>query len=94
MDGVMFGLIIFLAIAGPTLLALALYWWRNPDRRLSWRRALEPSEPHGRIISSDPNFVLRADEDGVGFVQCDDGVLVVPLMMTATCCWRSSVRRP
>ena len=32
-----FGIIIFLAIAGPTLLALALYWWRNPDRRLSWR---------------------------------------------------------
>jgi ADP-ribose diphosphatase len=38
-----------------------------------------PSKPHGRIISSDPNFVLRADVDGVGFVQCDDGVLVVPL---------------
>jgi 8-oxo-dGTP pyrophosphatase MutT (NUDIX family) len=38
-----------------------------------------PSEPHGRIISSDPHLVLRADEDGVGFVQCDDGVLVVPL---------------
>jgi hypothetical protein len=41
MDGVMFAIIIFLAIAGPTL--LALYWWRNPDRRLSWRRALEES---------------------------------------------------
>jgi hypothetical protein len=48
MDGVMFGLIIFLAIAGPTLLALALYWWRNPDRRLSWRRALEESSEADR----------------------------------------------
>jgi hypothetical protein len=48
MDGVMFGLIIFLAIAGPTLLALALYWWRNPDRRLSWRRALEESSDADR----------------------------------------------
>jgi hypothetical protein len=43
MNGVMLGIIIFLAVAGPTLLALALYWWRNPDRRLSWRRALEES---------------------------------------------------
>jgi hypothetical protein len=48
MDGVMFGLIIFLAIAGPTLLALGLYWWRNPDRRLSWRRALEESSEEDR----------------------------------------------
>jgi hypothetical protein len=48
MDGVMFGIIIFLAIADLTLLALALYWWRNPDRRLSWRRALEESSEAGR----------------------------------------------
>jgi hypothetical protein len=33
--------IAFVAIAGPTLLALALYWRNNPDRRLSWRRAAE-----------------------------------------------------
>jgi hypothetical protein len=32
MDGVILGLIIFLAIAGPTLLALALYRRNNPDR--------------------------------------------------------------
>jgi len=38
-----------------------------------------PSKPHGRIIRSDPYLVLRADEDGVGFVQCGDGVLVVPV---------------
>ena len=48
MDGIMFGIIIFLAIAGPTLLALALHWWRNPDRRLSWRRALEESSDADR----------------------------------------------
>jgi hypothetical protein len=48
MDGVMFGIIIFLAIAGPTLLALALSWWRNPDRRLSWRRALQESSEADR----------------------------------------------
>jgi len=48
MNGVMLGIIIFLAVAGPTLLALALYWWRNPDRRLSWRRALEESSDADR----------------------------------------------
>jgi hypothetical protein len=48
MDGVMFGIIIFLAIAGPTLLALALSSWRNPDRRLSWRRALQESSEADR----------------------------------------------
>jgi uncharacterized membrane protein YgcG len=31
----------FVAIAGPTLLALLLYWRNNPDRRLSWRQAAE-----------------------------------------------------
>jgi hypothetical protein len=35
MDGVMLGIIIFLAIAGPTLLALVVYRRNNPDRRLS-----------------------------------------------------------
>jgi hypothetical protein len=48
MDGVIFGIIIVLAVAGPTLLALGLYWWRNPDRRLSWRRALEESSDADR----------------------------------------------
>lgn len=41
--------------------------------------AYRPSKPHGRIISSDPYFTLMADADGVGFVRCSDGVLVVPL---------------
>jgi hypothetical protein len=33
--------IAFVAIAGPSILALVLYWRNNPDRRLSWRRAAE-----------------------------------------------------
>jgi ADP-ribose diphosphatase len=36
-------------------------------------------KPHGREISNDSYFTLRADRDGVGFVHCGDGVLVVPL---------------
>jgi 8-oxo-dGTP pyrophosphatase MutT (NUDIX family) len=39
----------------------------------------KPSEPHGRSIASDPYFTLMAGEDGVGFIHCGDGVLVVPL---------------
>ena len=33
--------IALIAIAGPSILALMLYWRNNPDRRLSWRRAAE-----------------------------------------------------
>jgi predicted MFS family arabinose efflux permease len=33
--------IAFVAIAGPSILALVLYWRNNPDRRRSWRRAAE-----------------------------------------------------
>ncbi len=36
-------------------------------------------QPHGQKINSDPYFTLMADSDGVGFVHCGDGVLVVPL---------------
>lgn len=38
-----------------------------------------PNPPHGHVISTDAYFTLMADADGVGFVHCDDGVLVVPL---------------
>ena len=38
-----------------------------------------PSKPHGQAIGRDRHFTLLADNDGVGFVHCDDGVLVVPL---------------
>jgi hypothetical protein len=53
MDGVMFGIIIFLAIAGPTLLALGLYWRRNPDR---WRRAREASRDADRQPVPPPSW--------------------------------------
>jgi ADP-ribose diphosphatase len=39
----------------------------------------EVRKPYGQKISSDPYFTLMADTDGVGFVHCGDGVLVVPL---------------
>ena len=39
--------IAFVAIAGPSILALVLYWRNNPDRRLSWRRAAESSADTG-----------------------------------------------
>jgi ADP-ribose diphosphatase len=39
----------------------------------------KPIEPHGRPIDSDPYFTLMAGPDGVGFIHCGDGVLVVPL---------------
>jgi len=38
-----------------------------------------PRKPHGQIVSSDPYFTLMANADGVGFIHCGDGVLVVPL---------------
>lgn len=36
-------------------------------------------KPHGQEINTDPYFTLMADSDGVGYVHCGDGVLVVPL---------------
>jgi hypothetical protein len=41
MDAIILAIVIFVAIAGPSILALVLYWRNNPDRRLSWRRAAE-----------------------------------------------------
>jgi hypothetical protein len=41
MDGVMLGIIIFLAIAGPAVLLLVLYRRRNPGRRVRWVRRSE-----------------------------------------------------
>jgi hypothetical protein len=40
--------IAFVAIAGPSILALVLYWRNNPDRRLSWRRAADTDPEHFR----------------------------------------------
>lgn len=39
----------------------------------------EPEQPSGHPIASDPYFTLMAGDDGVGFVHCSDGVLIVPL---------------
>ena len=36
MDAIILAVIIFVAIAGPSILALVLYWRNNPDRRRSW----------------------------------------------------------
>jgi hypothetical protein len=41
MEIITLAIIGIVAIAGPTVLALLLYWRDNPDRRLSWRRAAE-----------------------------------------------------
>ena len=38
-----------------------------------------PIEAHGHPISSDAYFTLMAGGDGVGFIHCGDGVLVVPV---------------
>jgi hypothetical protein len=37
-----------------------------------------PYQPHGQAIMTDPYFTLMADIDGVGFIHCSDGVLVIP----------------
>ena len=39
----------------------------------------KPTLPKGRPVTADPYFTLMADPEGVGYVQCGDGVLVVPL---------------
>jgi 8-oxo-dGTP pyrophosphatase MutT (NUDIX family) len=38
-----------------------------------------PLRPRGMPAAGDPYFSLMADADGVGFVHCGDGVVVVPL---------------
>jgi hypothetical protein len=43
MDVITLAIIGFVAIAGPTILALMLYWRDHPDQRPSWRRAWEHS---------------------------------------------------
>jgi len=39
----------------------------------------KPTLPEGCPVASDPHFTLMADSEGVGYVHCGDGVLVVPL---------------
>lgn len=38
-----------------------------------------PVQPHGRVLCSDPYFKLMVAADGLGYMHCGDGVLVVPL---------------
>ena len=65
--------IAFVAIAGPSILALVLYWRNNPDRRLSWRRAAEDAadtDPeHFRRPSAQWLFFGSGGDSGGG----DDG---------------------
>lgn len=39
----------------------------------------KPVQPHGQVVCSDPYFKLMVAEDGLGYMHCGDGVLVVPL---------------
>jgi uncharacterized membrane protein YgcG len=61
MDAIMLAVIIFVAIAGPTLLALVLYWRNNPDRRRSWRRAAEDA------ADTDPEHFRRPSAQWLSF---------------------------
>jgi hypothetical protein len=58
------------AIAGPSLLALVLYWRNNPDRRLSWRRAAEDAADtdleHFRRPSGQWLFFMGGGDGGGG----------------------------
>jgi hypothetical protein len=58
--------IAFVAIAGPNLLALALYWRNNPDRRLSWRAAENTAD-------TDPEHFRRPSGQWLFFMGGDDG---------------------
>jgi uncharacterized membrane protein YgcG len=71
--------ITLVAIAGPAILALVLYWRNNPDRRLSWRRAAENSadtDPeHFRRLSGQAwlFFMIGGDSSGGGGGSSDRG---------------------
>jgi 8-oxo-dGTP pyrophosphatase MutT (NUDIX family) len=39
----------------------------------------KPTQPEGHPVAYDPYFTLMADAEGVGYVHCGDGVVVVPL---------------
>jgi ADP-ribose diphosphatase len=43
------------------------------------RTTAERTTARGTPIDRDPYLALMADDEGVGFVQCSDGVVVVPL---------------
>jgi uncharacterized membrane protein YgcG len=70
MEIITLAIIGFAAIAGPTLLALLLYWRNNPDRRLSWRQAAEnaaDTDPaHFRRPSGQWLFFMSGGDSGGG----------------------------
>jgi hypothetical protein len=70
MDLITLAIISLVAIAGPTLLSLMLYWRDNPDRRLSWRRAAEntaDTDPeHFRRPSAQWLFFMGGGDSGGG----------------------------
>ena len=69
--------IAFVAIAGPSILALVLYWRNNPDRRRSWRRAAEDAadtDPeHFRRPSGQWLFFMGGGDSGGGGGGRDSG---------------------
>ena len=67
MDAIILAIIIFVAIAGPTLLALLLYWRNNPDRRRSWRRAAQDA------ADTDPEHFRRPSAQWLSFGSGADG---------------------
>ena len=77
MEIITLAIIGFVAIAGPTLLALLLYWRNNPDRRLSWRQAAEnaaDTDPaHFRRPSAQWLFFMGGGGSSVGGGGGSDG---------------------
>jgi hypothetical protein len=69
MKTILVAIIAIVAIAGPTLLALGLFWRRNPDRRLPWRRALQESSDADREPFRGPSWqgpVIGGGDSGGG----------------------------
>lgn len=56
------------AIAGPTVLTLLLYWRNNPDRRLSWRQAAE------NAADTDPAHFRRPSGQWLFFMSGSDSI--------------------
>jgi uncharacterized membrane protein YgcG len=77
MEIITLAIIGLVAIAGPTLLALLLYWRNNPDRRLSWRQAAEhaaDTDPaHFRRPSGQWLFFMSGSDSSTGGGGSDSG---------------------
>jgi hypothetical protein len=77
MEIITLAIIGFVAIAGPTVLALLVYWRNNPDRRLSWRQAAEnaaDTDPaHFRRPSGQWLFFMGGGDSSTGGGGSDSG---------------------